>query len=65
MEERLAISVDEAAKMLGISRNNAYVLIKKGEIPAVKLGERRTVVPLKALRAMMGEGENEYKCESR
>ncbi|MEL7566409.1 MAG: helix-turn-helix domain-containing protein [Dehalobacterium sp.] len=53
MVEKIAISVPEVAKALGISRNLAYCLIREGKLPALKLGERRLVVPVKALEEFM------------
>jgi excisionase family DNA binding protein len=38
------ISVSEAARVLRISRNLAYELVARGEIPALRLG-RRIVIP--------------------
>ena len=49
MINQLAISVPEAAKMLGISRNFAYSLVRDGKLPSRKLGERRIVIPIKNL----------------
>ena len=44
-EGRLTLTVKEAAAMLGISKNLAYELAKRGELPgAIKLGEKRIVV---------------------
>lgn len=44
-EGRLTLTVKEAATMLGISRNLAYELARRGELPGViKLGEKRIVV---------------------
>ncbi len=40
----LTVSVDEAAKLLGISRNLAYDLVREGRLPHVRLG-RRILVP--------------------
>jgi excisionase family DNA binding protein len=51
---RLTVDVPEAGRMLGISRNAAYDAVKRKEIPSVKIG-RRIVVPIAALRAMIGE----------
>ena len=45
---RLAVSVTEAAGMLGISRGLAYELIHRGELPVIQLG-RRLVVPILSL----------------
>jgi excisionase family DNA binding protein len=53
---RLAVSVTEAAGMLGISRTLAYELIHRGELPVIQLG-RRLVVPIVALEALVnGDG---------
>ena len=40
----LTVSVGEAAKLLGISRNLAYDLVREGRLPHVRLG-RRILVP--------------------
>ena len=40
----LMISVEEAARLLGISRNLAYDLVRQGRLPHVRLG-RRILVP--------------------
>ena len=43
--ERLTYSVAEAAAMLGISKNLAYDLARRGELPgSIKLGQKRLVV---------------------
>ena len=47
---QLAVKPEEAAKMLGIGRSLIYEMIKTGEIPAVRLGARRLLVPVEALR---------------
>jgi excisionase family DNA binding protein len=39
------ISVEEAGKRLGVSRNLAYEAARRGEIPTIKIG-RRLLVPL-------------------
>ena len=53
--ERLTVTVTEAAEMLGVSRNMAYECVRTGEIPSISLG-RRLLVPRKALLAMI-DGE--------
>lgn len=53
MEAR-TLTVDEAAKILGISRNLAYELVRLGQIPSVRLG-RRIVVPRAALERLLEE----------
>jgi excisionase family DNA binding protein len=47
--ERLTLTVDEAAKVLGISRGTAYMLANNGGIPAIRISARRLIVPRKAL----------------
>jgi len=49
----LAVKPEEAARMLGIGRNLVYEMIKSGEIPAVRLGERRLLVPIAALEKLL------------
>lgn len=48
VSERLALSVEEADALLGISRDLAYDLVARRELPSVRLG-RRLVVPRRAL----------------
>lgn len=52
MPERLTLTVEEAAQMLGVSRAHAYELAARGEIPTLRLG-RRVLVPRGALLRMM------------
>jgi excisionase family DNA binding protein len=48
----LTITVEQAGQLLGISRGLAYELVRRGEIPAIRLG-RRLVVPVDAIDAML------------
>jgi excisionase family DNA binding protein len=48
LNERLAFSVEEAGALLGISRDLAYDLVARRELPSIRLG-RRLVVPRRAL----------------
>lgn len=50
--ERLTLTVEEAASLLGISRNLAYELVAEGQIPSIRLG-RRVLVPRQALYRML------------
>lgn len=55
--ERHTLTVDETAERLGISRNGAYDAIRRGELPALRIG-RRLVVPRAALdRLLTGAAE--------
>jgi excisionase family DNA binding protein len=49
---RLTLTVEEAATALGISRALAYEAVRRGEIPAIKVG-RRILVPGSAIRQML------------
>jgi excisionase family DNA binding protein len=46
------LKIEEAAKVLGISRNTAYDAAKSGQLPTVKIG-RRFLVPKAALDRML------------
>jgi len=54
LNERLTLTVDEAATLLGISRAFAYEAVNRGEIPSIRIG-RRILVPRVALARMLGE----------
>jgi excisionase family DNA binding protein len=53
MIEPLVISVEEAARMLSISRGLAYEAARRGELPTIRLG-RRLLVPRRALLELCG-----------
>jgi excisionase family DNA binding protein len=46
--EKLTHTVEEAASLLGVSRNSAYALARTGALPAIRLG-KRLLVPQAAL----------------
>lgn len=47
------MSVDEAGKVLGLSRDSAYKAASTGELPTLRFG-RRIVVPTARLLEMLG-----------
>jgi excisionase family DNA binding protein len=49
---RLTWTVEEAAMALGISRAFAYDAVRRGEIPAIKIG-RRILIPRSALSCLL------------
>lgn len=53
-DESLTMTVEEAAKALGISRGLAYDLARQRKIPVIRLG-KRLLVPRKALNDMCTE----------
>ena len=54
--ERKTISIAEAARVLGIGRNFCYELARTGQLPVIRLGVRRLVVPVGALEKMLDQG---------
>ena len=50
--ERQVMTIPEAARILGLSRNFGYELARRGEIPVIRLG-RRIVVPKAAFERML------------
>lgn len=51
-ERRLTITVPEAAKRLGIGRNQGYAAAACGDIPIIRIG-KRMLVPIAAFEAML------------
>ena len=50
----MTISVEEAGRRLGVSRNTAYEAAGRGEIPTIKIG-RRLLVPLVAFERLLDQ----------
>lgn len=49
----LTLTIEEAAKLLGVSRGLAYEAARRGELPTIRLG-RRLLVPRARLLALVG-----------
>ena len=56
VQEPLLIRVEEAARLLNLSRGKAYQLIMNGELPSVVIGRSRRV-SVEALRRFVEEHE--------
>ena len=54
--DRLTISVEEAALLLGIGRTLAYEAVRSGELPAIRLGKRWLVVMSALEELLMSRG---------
>ena len=50
---RLTYTVEEAATALGISRGLAYEMVREGRLPALRLGQRRLIIPRAALEGLL------------
>jgi excisionase family DNA binding protein len=59
MEERLTLTVPEACRALGLSRNTGYTLIQRGEFPVcvIKAG-KRILIPKIALERLLAGVSN-------
>lgn len=52
METKVVYTVEEVAELLKISRPSAYLAVKKGEIPIIRIG-RRILIPVASLQKML------------
>lgn len=53
LQGRVMVSVEEAAKVLGLGRSAAYEAARRGELPTRRIG-RRLLVPVPALLEWLG-----------
>lgn len=53
-DAKLTYTVEQAAQLLGIGRNQAYEAARSGEMPSVKIG-KRILVPRVALERMLSK----------
>ncbi|MEV0152064.1 helix-turn-helix domain-containing protein [Nonomuraea sp. NPDC050733] len=51
--QRPTMTVREAAAVLGIDRGAAYDAVRRGELPALRIG-RKIIIPTAPVRAMLG-----------
>ena len=62
--DRLTYSVEEASRLLGISRSHAYLLTETGELPCIRLGSRKRIAALAIEQLIMTgviqPGESQY-----
>ncbi|MFC2122458.1 helix-turn-helix domain-containing protein [Bacteroidota bacterium] len=56
--DRLVYSVEEAAERLGLSRPSAYLAVKRGQIPCIRIG-RRLLIPISALEILLANAGSE------
>ena len=59
--QKMTLSIPEVAETLGISRNLAYELAARGELPGlIRLGEKRVVCSRLAIERLL-QGESNLK----
>ena len=51
-DNKLVLTVGEAAQLLRLSRNTAYEAVSRGEIPSIRVG-RRILIPRVALQRLL------------
>jgi excisionase family DNA binding protein len=51
---RPLITVSQAARLLGVSRNGAYEAVRRGDIESIKIGSKIIRIPTAPLRRMLG-----------
>jgi excisionase family DNA binding protein len=56
IDKILCMTVPEAAKLLRISRNHCYELVKRGVVPSIRLG-KKIVIPRIALDKKLAEAK--------
>jgi len=64
LDGRIAVAVEEAGRLLGIGRGCAYAAVKSGDIPSVRVGVRRVVVPVAALERMLGMPSDAHEVDN-
>ena len=56
--ERQTLTADEVAEILGVAVPTVYAAVKRGELPAVRIGDR-VLIPKNALQRMLQQaGQN-------
>ena len=56
--DKLVYSVEEVVEKLGLSRPSAYLAVKRGQIPCIRIG-RRLLIPISALEKMLANAGSE------
>jgi excisionase family DNA binding protein len=57
-DKALTLSVEHAARLIGISRTTAYRMVRSGDLPAVRVG-RRVLILKKPLMEMLEAEEHD------
>lgn len=57
--ERLTMTVEEAGDALGISRATAYMLVNTGRLPAIRISDRRIIIPRKAIDDLLASASKQ------
>ena len=55
IDNKMTLTVEEMAEMIGISRSVAYQLVKERDFPVIRVSERRLIIPIKSLEKWLDE----------
>lgn len=55
-EARLTVTIEEAAKLLGIGRTSAYDAARRGELPTIRIGRLLLVPRVRLEQLLNGDG---------
>ncbi len=55
-QEKPVMSVPEMCRVLGISKSLGFKMVNTGELPSIRLGEKRIVVPTAAVTEILKQG---------
>ncbi|WP_334109819.1 excisionase family DNA-binding protein [Thermodesulfitimonas autotrophica] len=58
LTSKLVYNVDEFRRLTGLGRGTVYEAIRRGEIPAVRVG-RRVLIPIEAVHNLFRVGRNQ------
>lgn len=56
-EQKATMSLPEFAKIMGISKSLAFKLAANNQVPVLRLGEKRIVVPVSAVKQMLAQAK--------
>jgi excisionase family DNA binding protein len=54
LEGPATLTVPEAGRFLGLERSAAYAAARRGDLPTIRLGRKRLVVPAARLAELLG-----------
>lgn len=59
LTERPTMTVDEAAELAGVGRNQAYSAVREGIFPSLRIGKRILIPRKKLMRILNGDDDDE------
>lgn len=60
-DDRLGLSIDEAARVLSVSRASVYRLVTARKLTLLKILERRSIITMSSIRRLIGEPTSESR----